>query len=69
MNISNLKKTLSELSSPELMELMKLVRAERRISKKPPPSEKVKKSVDVSSILDGMSKEDKLAMLAMLEEK
>lgn len=77
-DLSNLKKSISEMGNDELLERIKSIRANRRISKvkketkpkveKAPKQTKPKKS-DVEEALSKMSKEDKLALIQALLQK
>lgn len=67
--IDDLKESISELDENQLMALLKDVRQNRRISKKPQTVRKAqveKSSTGIDAILDKMSDEDKQKLLEKL---
>jgi hypothetical protein len=70
VELSNLKKSISELNEEELHSLLGSIRANRRISKRPPTAAKsnaAKSEVSTKTLIDTMNPDQAAMLLAMME--
>lgn len=67
--IDDLKKSISEMSTGELMDELKTIRSNRRVSKKSPAKKKAKKTIDISSMLSALDPQSVQSLLKELGDK
>uniref|UniRef100_A0A6M3KQU7 Uncharacterized protein n=1 Tax=viral metagenome TaxID=1070528 RepID=A0A6M3KQU7_9ZZZZ len=70
MELSDLKKSISELNEEELHSLLGSIRANRRVSKRPLAATKSsvsKTEVSTKTLLDNINSDQAAALLAMME--
>jgi len=73
MELSDIRKSISEMTDEEVREELTRIRSNRRISKKPPTAERKKSAstsaVSTSTLLDSMDAAQAAQLLALLEGK
>ncbi len=73
MQLSDLKNSITELNDNELRDLLSSIRANRRISKRPPVAGKkkstLKAEVSTEALMNNMSVEQAEKLLKMMEGK
>ena len=74
MQLSDLQKSLSDMTDVELREHLAGIRQNRRTSKRPAPTTKKPKAIhaaeaNTGALIAGMTKEQALQLMAMMEGK